>query len=1078
MYDDKQIDAIESSNKHTLNEPTSIPSPFARIALAKTAFAEVALYGDKALASYQKIVSDSLDVAEIFFTFDKWTDKIEILKWDRDVDLKKLEVGQVQLYKTLNTFLSNDTDATTYNFDKMRCIYILKYKALGNMIGATSPCTLFFSSANTFEGEIILSENHKAFEGIFPLHKRSWDFQKYLYIWLAANDENRRIDGRARSVFFEFKQYLDKQKQLTGKIEEIDELIEHAANNINNYAPFPAGMAVEILGKSYRKQILVEQTVESDFEIQSSLYTGEIKPLILPLEGGNGSGYEDWQLTPTTKWSTFRAPVKYDESLYHKRRLPDGSFYPCLTISDFLEDTIIKIPYEINTGSFLDAKGKYYLLPLKDLFFEFFSVDDIKKMVELSSSGNTVKVNLRIPLKGDKFVEYSRQYNKSGGDIKRNIGSVMEKDFAYALFPNVKFASDADAHYRFILISNFVESDNYKVECHTLRGLEAPVATIRNENDRDYHKCKNYSIDNSNFDYIRIRYGSYSGVVVPTFSKKQDGTGQYTFAVDLGTTNTHIEYRVNNERRIKSFDILGDNKQIHRVANVVGTHFKFILDSEFIPEYTDDEFKFPARTALAYGERTNWKIGAAPFTMANVATLYEKSLQSSYDKIETDLKWSDDENNKNKVKCYIESLCFMLRNKVVLENGDLSKTKIVWFYPVSMTLDRFNNFEEIWKGAYKKYFGGEETNIIPITESVAPYENYKGDGNVDLMASIDIGGGSTDIVLGKDDQVDSITSFRFAANSVFGDGYNENGRVRNGIVRQFIGSISEKLEDKENGMGNDALFLELFNKLSSKDSADVVSFLFSLKDNRKIKAKKELAESVDFSRILRGNNTQTIVFIFFYTAIIYHVAHIMKAKGMDMPRHITFSGNGSKIIRILPLDPVTLTELTKFIFVKTYGQSEYNSDGLLDIIHDDHPKEATCKGGLLSQKAEPYTSIYEKKIVLKENLSFISAETYKDVNNDAYINQIVAETTDFINFVLNDVIKFLASKGLKINSDSYDIAKDVCFKDLKQYVKNGLSRKLKETKETDIIEETLFFYPLHGMLNALSNAICDKNLKK
>lgn len=41
-FDDKQINAIESSNKNSLHQPTSIPSPFARIALVKTAFGEVA----------------------------------------------------------------------------------------------------------------------------------------------------------------------------------------------------------------------------------------------------------------------------------------------------------------------------------------------------------------------------------------------------------------------------------------------------------------------------------------------------------------------------------------------------------------------------------------------------------------------------------------------------------------------------------------------------------------------------------------------------------------------------------------------------------------------------------------------------------------------------------------------------------------------------------------------------------------------------------------------------------------------------------------------------------------------------
>ena len=43
------------------------------------------------------------------------------------------------------------------------------------------------------------------------------------------------------------------------------------------------------------------------------------------------------------------------------------------------------------------------------------------------------------------------------------------------------------------------------------------------------------------------------------------------------------------------------------------------------------------------------------------------------------------------------------------------------------------------------------------------------------------------------------------------------------------------------------------------------------------------------------------------------------------------------------------------------------------------------------------------------------------------------------------------------------------------YTKNGIENKKKEVSDSDIIEETLFFYPLSGMLNALISAIYKKN---
>lgn len=50
------------------NEITSIPSPFARIDLVKTAFKEVCNSGNlKGETIFHKMVSDTLDVGEIFF---------------------------------------------------------------------------------------------------------------------------------------------------------------------------------------------------------------------------------------------------------------------------------------------------------------------------------------------------------------------------------------------------------------------------------------------------------------------------------------------------------------------------------------------------------------------------------------------------------------------------------------------------------------------------------------------------------------------------------------------------------------------------------------------------------------------------------------------------------------------------------------------------------------------------------------------------------------------------------------------------------------------------------------------------
>ena len=597
---------------------------------------------------------------------------------------------------------------------------------------------------------------------------------------------------------------------------------------------------------------------------------------------------------------------------------------------------------------------------------------------------------------------------------------------------------------------------------------------------------RNYSLEGSNFDYIKIDYSGINGIIVPKLGQ-MSGNDEFTFTVDFGTTNTHIEYRLNNGKEIKTFDISKepiDEKQVHWLHGKED-YLKEVFDEEYIPAYTDDEFKLPMRTALSYGENTIWN-DVYPFEKASLNELYEKRLDYPYNQTETNLKWSDDANYKKQVEVYIKSLMFLLRNKVVIGNGKLEKTKIRWFYPVSMERQRFSNLTTAWNDAYKKYFGGHERNIFSITESVAPFEFYVKDRDANNLVSIDIGGGTTDIVISASGEVDYITSFRFAANSIFGDGYSENNRVKNGIVRQFKEKIKKELQIKINK--DHELFQIFDNMYANKSSADIASFLFSLKYNKKVKAVGEnLAENVNLSKKLIEDNTQKITFIFFYTAIIYHLAKLMKTKNLSMPDKIVFSGNGSRVILFFTDDSDLLITFTKLIFEKIYGK-DYPKSGLNIIINKENPKEATCKGGFFVIEPEKFSNILKKKVVLhsngtdavihrvNDNNNELSNSDKYNVINDDYLKQTVGEAIKFIQFVF-DLLPFFNNEGYKLNNTSIELAKTVCFQKLDIYAKNGWKLKEKEISQDEIIDETLFFYPLVGMLKELTDAICDKNLQ-
>jgi hypothetical protein len=1078
-------------------EITSIPSPFARMDLVKTAFGEVVKSNNlDGTNIYHKMVSDCLDIGQIFFNFDKYSNFIEIIEWNRHNDLSNLNNSSIQGHKQLaDTYdLYLKQDAKTYNFGQLQSIFILKCidpSALaGNkFIGATSPATLFFSSANdlTYVSNLIDFGGDQPFDGNYtPLYKRDIEYQKFWYLL-------RMHEPNFAQLFPEVDDYLTgcynalqpNQRAIINSLSPTD------FQNLTDISVGGAGNLVNVLNipiKQKTKNTVNIQT-SSDFVINSPHTVNGVIPLVLPVDTFSRSlNYVTAVWNPNT-------PVPYlEKNALHQRTLPaDGSRYPYLTISDFLEDTIIQLPFAINTDAFFDSNcgGKGYLLPLKNQFFDFFTVEQLKqtlpngkKMFELQSNAGGVKVILRIPIKNNKSIEYSRLYfSGNQPDIDNNKGAVIQKDFDLALFPNIKFNNEADAYYRLGLISTFEESDNNKMCCFGNGNRQINCeSTVRNPRNTNYSKCRHYCLEKTNFDYLQITCNGIAsgGILIPAFNHKSDGTKQVTFAVDFGTTNTHIEYSIDGKPS-QALNITAEDKQINLLSNEAlrTKSYALIFDSDILPITVSrgEAFSFPMRTALSEASDINWNSAVFAMAHANIPFIYEKRPTYDYNKVTPNLKWSNDMDNMKRVKAYIESLFLILRNKVILSDGNLSATKIVWFYPISMTRKRYNDFKIEWENAYKKYFGNNTGNIIPMTESVGPYEFYKNaENSTSDMVTVDIGGGTTDIVIAQMGEVKFITSFRFAADSIFGDGYatNVHGQRQNGIIRQFKTGISDVL--KANEMDE---LLHVFSEMENKNiSAEIASFLFSLSSNKDL-LDKHIAENVDFNRLLQADGSQKILFLFFYVAIIYHLAHILKAKHLPVPRHITFSGNGSKVIRILSTDTGTLEQFTKKIFEKILGTSVL---GKLTIIHNaENPKEATCKGGITNNpEPEDYGSIANKKVILKgsDNQSFISNEKYSNIDSSDIV-QTTNTAKQFIQFTLDLNNDFSFKNNFGVETSSFDIAKSECLKnnDLETYTSKGMEQKLKEVSKDDVIEETMFFYPLVGMINELSNVIFENNKK-
>ena len=1089
------IDDPDGSSAH--HEITSIPSPFARIDLIKTAFKEVCKPDKKSKkvsldgqTIFHKMVSDTLDVAEIFFNIDKYTGKIEVIKWDPSLMLLELEQSSISGHNYLADALRKymESDKKTYNFDKLKSIYLLNYVEGPdelNIIGATSPATLFFSNANdlSYVNDIFFGQD-KPFDSEYqPLYKRDFEFVKYLFAL-------RKSIPNFAGLFPEVDSYLNETFKALGDKRKKNELNNVTAVVLEDLDSIEVNDVqqndlVEVLGYTLYKKSHRTVSTSSDFVIKS-IKQNENLPLVLPVEAGNR--YSQLQYT-TDKWgNTNRASYNDEEPDLLKRKLPfDGSIHPYLTISDFLEDTVIRVPHTLNSVNYFDAHikiekpGLAFLLPIKPLLFRYFSVEELcgkmhdgKPMIEMKLlAGDSVNITLRIPIEGDgkiSYVEYSRvYYNNSSVDIHNNQGNISELWFTGFIMPQVQFKDEEDALYNV----SCVQESNSKVEFlfyKDTKKLNLPPKTSRNEDQEILLKADNYIVKGKNFDFIQVRNNTYKGILVPIF-KNQLNIETFEFAVDLGTSNTHIEYRKGNgSPEVFSFAY----KDRHVCEMFIPRKNEFgnledlqaeteLIEKDFIPaEVGNGDYKFPTRTVLSCSKSVDWSKKIEPFTLVNLPFTYDKRSDLPYNNLKYNIKWGSGDDLRI-MESYVRTLMLMIRNKVLLNNGNLTKTKITWFYPISMAPKRLRHLKTTWDAAYREYFGNGSTNSM--TESSAPIQYFfKRYSTATSLVNVDIGGGTTDIAFAKDKVITHVTSFRFASNVLFENAFSDLDE-QNGIVDFHKGNILRLLEEK-----NLSELIRVFNSTNNSRPSNMASFLFTLRDNTLPKAANIDEKYVDFNYILQEDEDFKIVFIVFYTSIIYHIAQITKSLGLEVPRHISFSGNGSKVIRVITTDTKILAKYTKLIFEKVLDRPYGKELELLGLDKDSNPKDSTCKGGIVGVEDE-YCG--DKAIVFKSDGSGVigNSDTYSSISDEYKVNTIKA-VEQFFRFVfdeMNSVFNF--DKNFGVNASSFILAKEAATKDLATFLDKGIIQRIEETEADDVIEETFFFYPIKGALQSMSDAI-------
>ena len=1115
-YDDDDIKAIRDPNGGMSENPhTAIPSPFAQLDLVKNAFAHLAASISLAGTMMDKrLVSNALDVAQLLFNYESHRDYLHIVRWNRDEQIARLKSEpEHRLYgDTLDLFLLSDTK---YNFNLLTDWYIVMWH--NRVIGATSPSSFTMGVPRESEepiGDIMVEQGVPLFAAdTRHLWQRDADFVRMMYLLFNAYPVLRKS---LTEVYAYMIRNLDPIRQqrpelyasLVAAVPNMESFSPETADRVleqleMDYDPFAGDNEITLLGaRLYHKRAadIMRDVAQSDFMLAPTLPqpAGTRLPLVLRT-GFSGSAdaykYVDRQWNSATEVLAAGVPID-------RRKLPDTAVeYPFVTTSDLLTPSLVRLSGPLDGHHYFDgnaggrgAEAEYgYLLPLTPLFFKYFTAADLcgkvcgRNMLDIEERTGGVTVTLRIPVR-KRCIEFTRNYHVVTDpawtfDERRGSGRlVTDAVMSAAVFPFVKtgqadgytvqlFAMGASCGSSLQFYANGLDSDSI--------GVSSRLRT-NSTYSTEYFDVK------GSFDLVEARVntasaGTCSGFIVPRWQPYAPGSRQLVFAVDFGTTNSHLEWA---ERGHQSEPLdFGFCDGSTLIAPLLKRGSLLIAEQlqriEFLPSAIDSVYGFPLRSALASNAVNDG--GTRLWSNVNIPFLYERQYFDGYD-VATNLKWKGDTALSRE---FLRELALLIRAKALIENADLGKTDVVYFFPVSMGGSDRRKLQDTWEELYRTYIGPDTDNLHAYPESIAPAYYYKGaDVAGSSFVTIDIGGGTSDTVIYQPtpDRLDSVpvavSSFRFAGNAIFGDAFTERDADNNPLIAHYAEYFSRLVTKNP-----DITYLNsiLQSVLKQKRSEDVNAFLFSVENVEQLRQLQEVDRNLySYDALLRNDDQRKLVFMYFYAAIIYYTAQSMLARGYEPPKQIYFSGTGSKILSILGTTQ-QVREFTQRI-IEEVMQKRYTEP--FDIkVERECPKQVTCRGGVrlenerLDHKAD--TSAYSARNInrLKYCFSMIGSEslTYGQVNQLDTRGRIADSVREFNRFFLS-LCDNETKDEFGIEGKVFRLFASVVNNGLDNYLTAGINSFLKgRYEEADVVEDVPFFYPVIGVIryNLLKN-LCNE----
>lgn len=1016
----------KTDNSGALN---SLPTPFARFFVAREAFrrAQEEHIDSKQEAgfAYRQIVSDILDVYELLFylNFHKnntWKngEKLEIREWDSEEQLPYIKSKMPILYNSIASYYQSDI--------KEKKLYFVIYIADGKekLLACSSPITGFVTPPD-LDKSIVKKNGTESiqfagqqYEGLHIMRKSGGEYFHDIKMF-----EDRDAD---------FKNYMF--NELFGP-DGIDDRFKRLKEYIRSFHNDPD------IRIDYKQEL-------------AAISTDQNSSLII-----NGLCIKSFNETD---------------------------------ILSFFTDSMIKVPFRISRENYVSVKYQNdskdrdydYLLPFKPEVMALFEGLDIDS--DLRINRNSVTVSLRHNGK-----EYKKEY--SSDPFRPGIGKIVDLkqakiSFNLGIFPNILSYKEQENNYFKILVvgaDEDPEAPNFTIDKISLTffrkeegnvmpirerrqeeeatfGVKPAVVRSRQKTDAEESGTKLYELFNTSFDLLEIKVLGDTGILLPIWQKGNISQETFTYAIDLGTSSTFIASCKNDSKgqadlsqkpelfkmeraMVNYMHEASTDRQIplaRRFEESIFSKAVKKIKTEFVPPLIDGtSYKFPIRTALC-GIHNSPKTEL--FDTHNIAFFYEKFMPNDDQEIMTDIKWNKDE---DMLRVFVRELLLIIKCDILQRNGDLDRTHLVWFNPLSFMGQTKSLYERVWSEESRNILFIKDDQINRFSESEAPYYYYKKMDYIkdsDAATVIDIGGGSTDFVYFKDNQPQAANSVHFGCDVLWENGFKAFGNVRdNGIYCRYSETIHFSRNDLE----------ELYENFKNTDTAktkDIINFWLTN------------AKYCNITRLL--NEDFKPVFVYHLTAILFYMSYMYKDYGLPAPKSIIFSGNGSKYIdNFISSDRTLLRDIIDMVFERVFGGTHN-----VYIELPDERKESTCYGGLYREKDAPNV-----KEVVYQGQKEEDLEKYETVGNinsrfDSLREELLNKYGELAS-LYEDILNMLKKQGI-IESNTIAkytaSAKEDMGTDLSTYYKTQVREKY---TENDSYKDSVFFLPIINKIFEMTN---------